>query len=131
MITRITALERTPDESLAALVAALARSRKATLLKPGDSFARSSHFENIGRFADAARGVAEQFRAQSDSEATQAEIQRFIDAALDAFDKELAFTETLPLEGAPHTREARTREDVAEARAALDAARSGRPAAAR
>ena len=131
MITRISALERTPDESLAALVAALARSRKATLLKPGDSFARSSHLENIGRFADAARGVAEQFRAQSDSEATQAEIQRFVDAALDAFDKDLAFTEALPLEGAPHTREARTREDAAKARAALDAARNGQPAATR
>jgi len=121
MITRITALERTPNESLAALVAALARSRNATLLKPGDSFARLSHFETLGRFADAARGVAEQFRAQAGSETTEAEIQRFVDAALEAFDRDLAFAEALPLEGAPHTREALALQDVAKARAALEA----------
>jgi hypothetical protein len=119
MITRLTSGERRLDESLASLVQSLARARKAAVLRPGDSFARASHLEAIILFAGAARGIAQDFHAQADSDATHAAVRHFVDDAIEAFDAEVVFTQGLPLEGAPHTREAQTLEDVANAREAL------------
>jgi serine/threonine protein kinase len=114
----------TLEATFEALAAVLARSRRATNFKPHDSFYRNSHCEMVALAADAAIAAAgaELSRRANDG---RADVAAFAKRVLAVMEEELAFAQSLPTEGAPHSRESLLLEDVATLRAQLEAIVSG------
>jgi hypothetical protein len=115
VIASRTCRDRPPAASMDLLLSALERSRSATNRTPESSFNRLSHLESINMFAMAARVVAEHAHDAGDPEGAVRAVQR----ALAAIDADLAFTQALPIEGAPHRGEPTVLEELAVARTAL------------
>jgi hypothetical protein len=113
---------QTAEQSLELLTAALERARKATSLKPTDSFYRLSFIEAVGLFAEAAAVVANSRLAADDPKGASHIAERAIAAAQDG----LEFARSLPLEGAPHPREGALVQDTMQA---IDKVRSAGQAA--
>ncbi len=121
VIASRTCRDRPPAASMDLLLSALERSRAATNLTPESSFNRLSHLESINMFALAARVVAEHARDAGDPEGAARAVER----ALAAIDRDLAFAQSLPIEGAPHRGEPSVLEELAVARVALAEAAKG------
>ena len=116
-----TAADRPPQASLELLLSALERSRRATNLKPRDSFHRIAHIESLEVFGAAAQVVAEHALAVGDAEGARAVAA----SAIAAIDEGTAFAQSLPTEGAPHVHEPRRLKALAEIRRTLEANTSG------
>lgn len=97
-----TAADRAPADSLAIMLAALERSRRATNFRPESSFNRISHIETVTLFIDSAKRLATRAREAGDADGARAIAAR----ALEAADAHFAFTQGLPTEGAVHRGEA-------------------------
>ena len=116
-LVSLSAAERSAEASIDLLLAALARSRHATNLKPGNSFARISFIEALGVFALAARDAARSRAELGD----RAGADRIVARALEAFDEGERFIQAFPIEGGPHVREGSVLEGVRGMRGELAA----------
>jgi hypothetical protein len=110
-----TSADRAPEDSLAIMLSALERSKRATNFKPTSSFNRISHIETVTLFVDSAKRLAMRAREAGDTDGAMAIATR----ALEAADAHFAFTQSLPTEGALHRGEADLRVRLAAAREGL------------